>query len=97
MRLNAVQDVKVAGTVAGGTTLTSLFDIIQGGISIFAIAAGALLSVTLIIIHWQRWSQDKRAMKIRLEMDVELSRKESERYALENKVLQLELKILREK
>lgn len=92
-----VQDVKVAGTVAGGTTITSLFDLVQGGVSIFAIAAGAILSLTLVTIHLLRWHEDQRQAKIRLNIDVQSSKQLHERLSLENKVLTLELKALKAK
>ena len=87
---------KVAGLVGSTTAATSTFSYIQGGVSIFAIAAGAVLSLSLIIIHWQRWNADKQSAKTRLEMDMQLAKKEKERYALENKVLTLELKALKD-
>ena len=98
--MNLIQQVmadpKVAGLIGSTTAATSTFDYIQGGVSIFAITTGAVLSLSLIIIHWQRWSADKKYAKTRLEMDMQLARKEKERYALENKVLSLELKALKD-
>ncbi len=95
--INTITDAKVAGAVAGSTTITSLFDLIQGGVSIFAVAAGAILSLTLITIHLLRWRSDKRDANVRLEMDMEANKKLQERLTLENKVLSLELKTLKDK
>ncbi|MCP4395626.1 MAG: hypothetical protein GY804_15365 [Alphaproteobacteria bacterium] len=73
--IQATQDAKIAATVAGSTTITSVIDLVHGGVSIFAIAAGATLSLTLIIIHWQRWWADRenaklenKALKLKLEL-----------------------------
>ena len=79
--IDLVQNVKVAGTVAGGTTATSVFDLLQGGVSIFAITAGAVLSITLIIIHLMRWRSDKRESEMRykiLKLEKESLEKEKE-------------------
>lgn len=86
-----ISNPKIAATVAGSTTITSTFDLIQGGISIFAIGTGAILSITLIIIHWKRWFQEQKDSKIRLQIDVERSSEELKHFELENKKLQLEV------
>lgn len=88
---------KFAGVVGSTTAATSTFDLIQGGVSIFAIATGAFLSITLISIHLLRWHEDQREAKIRLKIDIESSKQLHERVALENKVLTLELKALKAK
>ena len=72
---------KVAGVVAGTTTATSTIDYIQGGVSLFAIGVGALLSVILIIIHLLRWRSDKRESDMRykiLKLEKEVLEKDKE-------------------
>ncbi|GAG53482.1 unnamed protein product, partial [marine sediment metagenome] len=95
---------KIAATVAGSTTITSIVEMVHGGISIFAIAAGAVLSLSLIIIHWQRWwAEQKKSNKHALMEHEEYCRKkksdelEIETLNLKMKVLQMELKDEKEK
>ncbi|MCP3921249.1 MAG: hypothetical protein GY714_01560 [Desulfobacterales bacterium] len=78
--IQATQDAKVAATIAGSTTITSIVDLVYGGVSIFAVAAGATLSLTLIIIHLKRWKNDKAIAKL-----------ENEELKLKLKLLQREL------
>ena len=66
--MQTAEDVKVAGTVAGGSTLTGAFDLFQGGVSVIAVAAGACLSITLIAIHLMRWRNEKREADLRYEL-----------------------------
>lgn len=82
---------KLAATVGGTTAVTSTFDLIQGGVSLLAITVGALLSISLIVIHWKRWLKDEREAKIRLDMDIKANKKELEHMTLENRKLKIEL------
>jgi len=93
--LQMAQDSKVAATVAGSTTVTSMFELIQGGISVFAIASGAALSLSLIIIHWQRWCSEKKEHNRRMDMEAEDCLRKTKNYELENLSLHLKIKVLR--
>lgn len=88
------QDVKVATTVGGSTTALTMFDLIQGGISIFALAAGAVLSLSLIIIHWQRWLAEKKEANYRVDLEMQDYLRKIKNYELENETLNLKLKVL---
>ena len=71
---------KLAGVVGGTTTITSTFEVVQGGVNIFAICAGALLSVSLITIHLLRWFAEKRESDLRYKLlKLELENLEKEK------------------
>ncbi len=79
--IQVTQDAKIAATIAGSTTITSVIDLVHGGVSIFAIAAGAILSLTLIVIHWQRWWADRENAKLEneaLKLKLEILQRELE-------------------
>ena len=95
--LQTISDAKVAATVAGGTTITSLIDLIYGGVSIFAVAAGATLSLSLIIIHWKRWQIEKKESKVRFYIEKEHARLKNEALKLKLEALQREASDEKEK
>lgn len=93
----AVVDPRIAGLIGGTTAVTSTHDYVHGGVSLLALASGAILSLTLIVIHCMRWNEEKRQARIRLAIDIAASKREHEKIVLENRVLLLELKALRDK
>lgn len=93
--IQMTQDVKVASTVAGSTTITGVVDIVAGGINIFAIAAGAVLSISLIIIHWNNWFDKQKQKKKHREMEEDEYKRKKKSDELEIETLHLKLKVLR--
>ncbi len=88
-------DTKFATTVGGSTAAISMFDLVQGGVSIFAIAAGAILSLSLIFIHWERRFSDNKEKAIRDKLTKEETNRKRKSDELEIETLNLKIKVLK--